>query len=518
MSGQSFVYGAAVLLAASVFNRCIGFIYQILMIRLIKPEGVGLFSMVFPVYVMVFVLATMGIPVAISKLVAEEVAVNNLPGAYRTFKISLAIISAVSLFFTLLLLAGSPLLVKHLFPNPDVYLCFISLVPGVFIVSLCSAFRGFFQGLQRMSPTAVTQVVEQLVRVTAGLSIAWILLPRGVIYASVGISLGLVCGELVGFIFMVYIYITRRPRIPVPSFPAEPLAGTLGRIFNLGIPVTLTRFVSTALMSLDALLIPRRLQLAGMSLGDATATYGQFVGIAETLLFSPGMVTIALATALVPAVSDALAQGRIYLVRSRIEEAIRITVMVGSPVAAIFLVMPHDLCQVLFGYGSAGDSLLIMALSGPFLYLQQTTTGILQGLGKAGIPFKNLLLASVIKILGIYYLTAVPGFSIRGTALSMGTSYIIMSLLNYRDLKKITGLKINCTLCIYKPIFASAAAAFAMLQLKPLLASSFAPGLLSLSLNLLFGSFFYFFVLYVIGGIDTSDIKRIRLLIKKLGP
>lgn len=514
MSGQSFIYGTAILVAASIFNRSVGFIYQILMMRLIKPEGVGLFSMIFPVYVMVLVIASMGIPVAISKLVAEEVAVDNLPGAYRIFKISLFLILASALFFTILLFFSSPLLIKHLFPNPDVKLCFTTLIPGVLIVSVCSAFRGFFQGLQRMSPTAITQAAEQLVRVTAGLTVAWLMLPRGVEYAAVGISLGVICGELVGLMFMIYIYTTRRPRYQASPQPREMVPLPLGRIFNLGVPVTLTRFVSTALMSIDALLIPRRLQMAGMSLNEATATYGQFVGIAEALFFTPGVVTIALATALIPAVSDATAQGKPHLVHSRIEDAIRITMLLGMPVAAVFLVLHHDLCLVLFGYGSAGDALFMLALSGPFLYLQQTTTGILQGLGKAGIPFKNLLKASLFKIAGIYYLTSIPGFGILGTALSMGTTYIIMSLLNYRELKKLTGLRIDAVCCVVKPLMASVAAALVMLQMKMLISPS-QPGFPELFLFLLGGSSSYLMVLYLIGGISDSDMQRIKFIIKR---
>lgn len=515
MSTQSLLYGTMVLLAASIFNRTIGFIYQIMMMRLIKPEGVGLFSMIFPVYVMMLVIATMGIPIAISKLVAEEVARNNLPGAYRIFKISLAVISASSVFLTFSLYAASPLLIRYFFPNPDVYLCFVTLIPAILIVSLCSAFRGFFQGLQRMSPTAITQAAEQLVRVAAGLSIAWFLLPRGIQFASVGISLGVVCGELVGFLIMSYIYLTRRPRVHSPSSFEESPGRTLGRIFSLGVPVTLTRFISTALMSLDALIIPRRLLLAGMSLSEATATYGQFVGIAEALLFTPGVITIAMATALIPAVSEAQAQGKMNVVNKRIQEAIRITVLVGAPVAAAFLVLPEELCRVLFGYGSAGEALFIMAISGPFLYLQQTSTGILQGLGRAEVPFKNLLKASVVKILGIYYLTSIPGFGIRGTAMSLGMTYIIMSILNYADLKRITGLEIDRSTCIFKPVLASAAAALVMQQLKMFFAPIPLPGLVSLALSLMGGAVAYFLILYIIGGIRSSDIRRMRLILKK---
>jgi len=516
MSGQSFLYGTAVLLAASIFNRFIGFIYQILMMRLIKPEGVGLFSMVFPIYIMIVVISTMGIPVAISKLVAEEVAKNNLSGAYRIFKISLAIISCSGLFFTLLLSAGSKLLIKHIFPNPDVYLCLISLFPAIFIVSLCSAFRGFFQGLQRMSPTAFTQAIEQVVRVTAGLSIAWFLLPYGAVYASVGISLGIMCGELAGFLIMVYIFLTRRPQaVKSPGFLKKPLSGVLKNIFDIGIPVTLTRFVSTALMSIDALLIPRRLQMAGMSVLESTATYGQFVGITEALFFTPGVITIALSTSLIPAISDALARNRSALLHSRIEDAVRLTIFIGAPVAGAFLAVPELLCQVLFGYGTAGQTLFVLALSAPFLYLQQTTTGILQGLGKADAPFKNLLKASAIKLLGIYYLTSIPGFGITGTAISLGATYIITATLNYYDLKKITGVRINRTFIIYKPVVAAAAAAMIMLQLRMLLFTAGLPGFLCLPACIVLGAASYFLVLYLIGGISSADVIKIKTLLKK---
>ncbi len=393
MPSRPLLFGTFILLSASVFNKTVGFIYQILVMRLIKPEGVGLFSMIFPIYIMILVIASMGIPVAISKLVAEEVARNNLRGAYRIFTTSILLITASSLTFSAVTFAGSGWLVEHISPNPDVYLCLISLLPSVIIVSLCSAFRGFFQGLQEMSPTAITQAVEQIVRVTAGLSIAWFLLPKGVQYAAVGISLGVVLGELAGFIIMLCIFIKRRPRMPLPPPAAQfgkPLA-PLRRIFKLGVPVTLTRLVSTGLMSLDALVIPRSLILSGMTLSLATSVYGQFVGITQALIFTPGVITIALSTVMIPAISEVQALGNTKLLNSRIQDAIRITFLVGIPLAFIFTVLPHDLSHVLFGYYNAGDALLTMASCCPFLYLQQTTTGILQGLGNAEAPLKSML-------------------------------------------------------------------------------------------------------------------------------
>jgi len=509
MTRQSFVYGAFILLVAGLFNRIIGFFYQIMMIRIIRPEGVGLFNMVYPIYVLVLVLAGAGIPVAIAKLVAEEVARNNLRGAYRIFTIAFWCIIMTSLFFTGLLIFALPWLKQHVFPHPGVFNCFLSLVPAVLIVSLCSAFRGFFQGLQQMTPTAVTQVAEQIIRVVAGLLIAVTLLPRGVEYAAMGISLGVVCGELIGFVLMLLIYVQKKPS-PAGTglFFPEPMAVTVGRIFQLAVPITLTRFVSTALLSVDAVLIPRRLQAAGLGLLEATATYGQLVGIAETLLFTPGIVTISLATALVPAISDALAQNDLALVRGRTEEAFRLTMLAGLPVAAVFWFMPRELCALIFGYGEAGVALSILALGGPFLYLQQTATGILQGLGRADRPLRNLVIASVFKVIGIYYLTVIPTLSIRGTSAAIALGYLLMAVLNYLDLKKIIQLKPDWNYCLGKPLLATAAMLAVMWLTREYMFKF--DSLLNLGAALIMGGTTYLCVLLVIGGIHSYDLSRLR--------
>jgi stage V sporulation protein B len=515
MNRQSFVHGALILVAAGFFNRFAGFIYQIFVIRLIEPEGVGLFNTVYPIYIMMLVLASAGIPVAIAKLVAEEVAKDNLRGAYRIFYLALAFITLTSIFFTGLLIIGAPFLKMHVFPHPDAYSCFFALLPAIGIVSLCSAFRGFFQGWQQMTPTAVTQVAEQLVRIGAGLTIAYLLLPQGATYAATGLSLGVVCGEFAGFIFMFWIYLVKRPVFAVlPRYMPEKLGRIASRIFALAVPVTLTRFISTALLSVDALLIPRRLMTSGLSLSGATAIYGQLVGIAEPLLFIPSIITISLATALIPAMSDALSQNNLPLVRGRCEEAIRLTMLAGLPATIIFLLLPEEFCTLFFGYGEAALALSVLAIGGPFLYLQQTTIGILQGLGRADRPLKNLVIASSFKITGIYYLTAIPGVNIQGTALSLVAGYLIMSLLNYRDLKLITNLRLDWHYAFSKPLLASLGMAIVIWQAKSNLPALISPPLWQLGLSLLLGGITYLGLLIVTGGLHIYDFARLKQLLK----
>lgn len=512
MGKQSLTYGTLVLTASSLYNRILGFVYQILLVRLIRAEGIGLFSMIYPIYVLAQVVASAGIPVAIAKLVAEDRAQNNAPGAYRLFKVSLALVFGISLLVTVLMAALAPTLMDRVFPNPNVYLAFLVLLPGVFIVSVCSAFRGYFQGLQQMAPTAVSQAFEQTIRVVVGLVLAYVLGVRGVAYATAGASAGVVVGELAGLLLMTAIFLRFRPAESVRRARVwAPLPVTCARIFQLAAPVTLTRFVSTALLSVDALLIPQRLTAAGMEMQAATAAYGKLVGMAEAVMFTPGIITLSLATALVPAVSDALAQHNMGLLRKRVSAAVRVTLFVGIPSAALFYLLADHICGILFGYPDAGVLLATLALGAPFLYLTQTTTGILQGLGKAMDSFRNLVASSVIKIAAIITLTGMPALGAKGAALALAVHFAVMALLNLRDLCRHTGLVIEIKRLVVKPLVAAGVMTATVVSIGPAVDSIWhtlwavgASGIAYLATLILLKSF------------TPGEIERIRAIIRRV--
>jgi len=512
---QSFVHGTVVLVAASLFNRVVGFLYQILLIRLIRPEGVGLFSMAHPFYILVLVVATLGLPTAVSKLVAEEAARGNLEGAYYVFRVALVYLLVSGTLLTVFPFLLPAPFVERFLPNPGAYYVFLALAPAIVIVAVCSGFRGFFQGLQRMGPTATSQALEQVVRFAAGIILANLLLPRGVQFASAGVALGVVTGEAAGFVVMLSIYFRSRPRIPPRrSHPNEGLIAVTRRLLALGIPVTMTRFVSTALFSIEALLIPQRLMAAGIGMDRATALYGQLSGIAETLLFTPAIVTLSLATALLPAVADATAQGDYAVVRFRIQEAVRLTILVGLQAVVLFLTLPRQLAGVIFGYPAAGEALLVMATGGVFLYLMQTTTAILQGLGRPLLPFRNLIIASVFKLAGIYYLTAVPDLGIRGAAAAMSVHYIVMSCLNLADIHRVTGLSLDLKEFMAKPALCAGLMGLAVFWARQRL---FVPGVspaLALVLAVAAGTLAYGAVLIITGSLRREDIRRLLAILR----
>lgn len=508
MVRQSLAYGTLVLTAANFFNRLLGFAYQIALIRLIGAEGIGLFNMVYPLYVLALVVASAGIPVALARIVSEDLARHNFANVHRVFRVSLGLLAVSSLLLTLVLTFSARPLTHFLFPNPGTWLTFVALIPGVFIVSLCSAFRGLFQGLQQMSPIAQTQAIEQVARVAAGLGLACILLPHGVVWATAGAAAGVIVGEAIGFTLMIWIFLRWQSHLPPSSGRgAQPLPFLCRRIFAFAVPVTATRLVSTVLLSIDALLIPQRLRAAGCSVEDATAAYGKLAGIAETMLFTPSVLTLSLATALIPAVADAQAQEDQELLRLRISEAIRLTTCIGLPSAAILFCLPEEICGLIFGYRDAGKILGILALGGPFLYLQQTITGILQGLGRVNEPLKNLIVASVFKVAGIYFLTAVPSLGILGTAVALVVYYVLSAILNFRDLALATGFRYDYAHLFLKPGVAAVVMMFLMHWLP---VGHGGAGLATLALA---GLAAYFLALYLIRGIDGYDMWRVRQLI-----
>jgi stage V sporulation protein B len=184
MTKKSMIRGAAILAAAGLVNRFLGAISRIALPTLIGDAGVGLYQMAYPVYGMFLVISTAGIPVAVSKLVAEQVAQRNRPGALKILQVATAILVLTGTLFSLGLAFGAKPIATYVARDSRAALAIIAVSPAVLLLSVASAFRGFFQGLQNMGPSALSQVVEQIIRVTSMIGLAWVFLP-GVRYIVV---------------------------------------------------------------------------------------------------------------------------------------------------------------------------------------------------------------------------------------------------------------------------------------------------------------------------------------------
>ncbi len=512
MTKRTFVYGATILLGANLVNRILGFAYQYLIMNHIGGEAYGLFNMVFPMYMLALVLTTAGIPLAIAKMVSEEVSLGRTAQAHAIFRlafwilfISGALVSSVLYFLT-------PFLTHRLFPDPRVLTIFQICTPAIFIVSLSSVFRGYFQGLQNMVPTAISQICEQLIRVVVGYTAALRLLNAGVEWAATGLALGMLAGETVGLLVIAFQYQYVWPKFKKSSHEVVYSSRLiLSKLWHLASPVTVGRLFSTGLSTLDALLIPLRLQVAGYGAREATTLFGQLGGSAFTLLTFPSVFTFALATSLVPAISEASARNQLQVVRARSAEAIRLTILIGIPCLIILFYFARPLTSF-FKSTEIAPILRILAVGGIFSYIQQTTTGILQGLGKVHLPVLHSIIAAIIRIPILVYLTGLPHWGLRGTAMAYTVGFIVMAFLNLMAITRSTGMALDLQRFLLQPVSGGLGMLLIFHVLNPILGQQVVGYLIEFTV----GFALYGLILFFNGGIALTDLKRLPWIGKYL--
>ncbi len=168
MPKRSLIQGAMILFIANLFNRILGFVYQYLIMKHIGSEVYGLYQMVFPLYMTILVFSTAGIPLAVSKMISEKISLGREEEAKKIFRFAISLLVFLSIVVTLIIYLNSSFIIAKCFPDPRVFYVFRICVPAIFIVSVSSAFRGYFQGHQNMIPSATSQIFEQIFRITTG--------------------------------------------------------------------------------------------------------------------------------------------------------------------------------------------------------------------------------------------------------------------------------------------------------------------------------------------------------------
>ncbi|MDQ7794396.1 MAG: polysaccharide biosynthesis protein [bacterium] len=461
MKKQSFLQGAMILAIAGVISRVLGAVYRIPLTRIIGDEGIGLYQIAYPVYTTVLTVSTIGINVAISKLVAEHLARGRPDMAHRVFRISLVLMGGLGLLFSVLMFLGARGIAEGIAHNPAAYYAIVALAPAIFVVSLVSSLRGYFQGQQIMTPTAVSQVVEQLVRVAIVLFLAYYLLPGGVALAAGGATFGAAVGGVAALLVLLVIYWRHRAETAAlvrggKATGGPPTTSVVASILRLALPISLGGIVVPLMNLIDLVVVPSRLIGLGYTFAEATRLYGHLTGMALTLVNMPTVVTYALQASLVPAVSEAQAVGDRVAIRSRAAAGIRITLLMAIPAVAGLYLLATPIADLLFGFPEAGVPIAAMSAGLLFLTLQQATSGVLQGLGRTDLPVRNLLVGAIVKLVTSWVLTGIPAFGIRGAALGTAAGFMVAASLNLAAVKNLTGAGISIREGVLKPVIATA--------------------------------------------------------------
>lgn len=525
MKKQTFLQGAFILTAAGMISKVLGLVYRFPLSRLIDDVGMGLYGMVYPIYTLLLALSTAGVPVAISKLVSEKLVQGREKEARRIFHVALVSFSLIGFALSAGLFMDAHHLVKIGFVrDPRAYWGVLAVSPAVFVVSLLVSFRGYFQGWQMMTPTAVSQVWEQMIRVTTALVLGYFLLRYGVEFAAAGAVFGAVTGGLAALTVLLYYYLTRRRQLKLEYIAPERKVvqerGESGwrifkRIISISVPISLAGLVMPIMQNIDLAMVPARLMRAGFDINQATAFYGQLSQMAATLVNMPTIITLSLAASVVPAISEAHAAKRLDLVNSRIATALRVAILLELPAFVGFLVLATPITIMLFDNAQAGKALEAISPAVLFLGLHQVTSGILQGLGKPMIPLKNLFTGAVAKVGLTFYLTAIPEIGVRGAAYGTVTAFVLASLLNLYSISRYATLRLNVLGMIIKPLFAVILMAAAVVEIYQSLYSFLGSNALSAMGAIAAGGMVYALVLLLTGGIIGKDIEMLPRIGRK---
>ena len=284
---KNFLQGAVILSIAGILSKIMGALYRIPLARLIGDQGMGLYQMAYPIYTTILALATAGVPVAISVLVSRKETQGLTGDSKKLFRVSLAVLFVVGIILSIVVMQSAHFIANSILKQPLAYYPILAVAPAIFFAGLMSVFRGYFQGKQSMMPTAVSQVIEQLFRVTAVLILAVMLFPRGLEYAAAGATFGAVVGGLVGLIVLCIYYLWfRKTERPGQSliYSGANSAELAKEMVRLAVPVSLGAVVLPLVQMLDAVIVPGRLMSIGYSTAEATALYGQLSGMAAVLI------------------------------------------------------------------------------------------------------------------------------------------------------------------------------------------------------------------------------------------
>lgn len=425
-----------ILLAAGIVNRILGFIPRIALPRIIGAEGVGIYQLGYPFFLVLMTLITGGIPLAIAKLVSEAETEGKPQNSQFVLRISLGLTVGLGILFMMMCLWLAPWVTRTILTDSRVYYTFVSMSPMLIIVAVSSVYRGYFQGRQNMIPSATSSIIETLVRIVCTLWFSYLLLPRGIAFAAAGAMLGVMAGEFIGLLALLLQYHRDQRSTSVQS-PQQPETrdnriskGLFTRLVGITVPVTAGRLVGSFSYLLESIITAQSLALAGVITAVATAQYGALQGMIIPLLLLPGVLTSSLAVSLVPSLSEAAARKDQITIHKRLNQTIRLALVTGAPFAVIMYVLAEPLCLMLYNNTEISAMLRTMAPFALFLYVQAPLQATLQALDRPGRALFNILVGAVIKLFLIWYLTSQPEYGIYGAIIAIIINSVIVTFLH----------------------------------------------------------------------------------------
>lgn len=457
------IKGTLILTVTGFATRIIGFYNRIFLAGLIGAKELGIYQLIFPLYMVAFSLTTYGNELALTKLVSEYKGRQDMASAKAFFKTCFFINLILGVIVSTIMYKNAGWLCTHILNAPECSDCLKVICVGIPFMSMKGSIHGFFLGMEKSGVHGMSDFLEQIAKVFGLYLIASYICVRSQYDASFAVW-GIVIGELVSFAYSVaaLLYHNRKtngkknrrtlsPSADTASFTPAPIGRQqiVRLFFKNSIPLTTNRLALTVLQSIEAIMIPTVLLSYYKDSALSLATYGVFSGMAFPFIMFPSTITNSLSTMLLPAVSSASSRLNTGYLKRLCEKSLHFCLLIGIFATAAFYIFGPSIGICFFDSKEAGLYLFQLSLLCPFIYLATTLASILNGLGFAT---HNLILTVISTIIRIsFILAAVPKIGITGYIAGLFVSYLFLTFACLHKLQKMVPIELQFTKSIFIP-------------------------------------------------------------------
>ncbi|MBR5508971.1 MAG: polysaccharide biosynthesis protein [Lachnospiraceae bacterium] len=455
---SNFIVQGGILAAASILVRVIGLLYRVPVTRILGPVGNSYYSAAYEVYSMVLLISSFSLPLAVSKLVSARMAKGQVRAAYKIFQCTLVFALVSGGLGALLVYFGADFFSSVVVSTPESKLALQVLAPTILIVALMGCIRGYFQGLGSMLPTAISQIIEQIINAAVSIGAAWALFKYGskvdallttdtaaYAYGAAGSTLGTGMGAMAGlafllFLMFVYSRVMKRRRILDRGGKAESTSEIYGLLLVTILPVILSTAVYNLSGIIDQGIFKHLMAYKNYESMKIDELWGIFSGEYKTLTNVPIAVASAMASSTIPTLIRARVNRDRREMKRKTENAIRFVMVICIPCAVGLSVLAQPILTLLFGAKphTALSALLLQtgSLSVVLYGLSTLTNGILQGMDKMRLPVIHAAISLALHVLLLVILLLATDMNIHAVIWSNIFFALMMCILNARSIAK----------------------------------------------------------------------------------
>lgn len=462
---ESFMKGVLVLMISQIAIKLLGLVYKLYLTNRegFGDEGNAIYSSGYQIYALLLTISSIGVPNAISKLVSEKLAVGDERAAYKIFKIAFVTFAIIGFICSSAMFFGANYIANVMLDIPEAELTIVALSPSIFFVAIISVIRGFFNGREKLSVTAKSQTIEQIFKTVLTIIIVEIfavISTTNTTIMAAGANLATTASTIASFIYLYILYKLYKTELRGKIRNTQKtenvrIATILKRILIVSLPISLSAVMSTLSKNIDSITVVRSLK-AFLTEAEAKVQYGILSGKVDTLTMLPLSFNVAFATALVPAVSAALAKQDTKTAKDRITFSILISILIGLPCTIGLCVFADPIIRLLFPRATAGALVLqITAFTVFFTVINQTINGALQGMGKVVVPAIAGGIGLIAKLVLNLILVPNPNFGTAGAAFATVMNCIISCGIVFVVLIRNIKLDMSILKYLIKPIIAT---------------------------------------------------------------